>query len=131
MHLVSDFCNRISQAAKIKLKAVIVRVSKIVVVSLYIVYKLGYINFFKILNFKHALITLKYFLGAAVIRAIFSLSTPSLKNYLSYKKIQGYVSNNKVGLNGFLIFSTNDGNLYLDIECILRKCGGKALWAVY
>lgn len=131
MHLVSDFCNRVSQAAKIKLKTVIVRSSRIVVSSLFIVYRLGYINFFKILNFKYVTVSIKYFLGASVLRAIFSLSKPSLKNYLKYKKIQGYVLNNKVGLNGFLIFSTNSGSLDLDIECLLHKSGGKALWAVY
>lgn len=127
MHLVSDFCNRVSQAAKIKIKNVIVRSSKIVSLSLYIVYKLGYINFFKILNFKYTTVNIKYFMGSSVIRALFSLSKPSLKNYLTYKKIQGYVCNNKVGLNGFMIFSTNGGTLCLDIECLLNKSGGKAL----
>ena len=131
MHLLSDFCNRLSQASASKLKRVIVKNSKLVINILFILYKLGFILYFTEKNYKFVLVGLKHTMSGPAVRGLVSLSKPSLKIYLKCKNVQNFSFNNIFGLNGFMLLSTSRGTLLLDVECILNKSGGKPLIAVY
>lgn len=131
MHSISDFCNRISQACNTRLKKVLVKNSKLVVSSNFFLYKLGYILFFVIKNFKYILVYLKYSVLGSVIRGLISLSKPSLKYYVKSKYINKYAFNNFFGVIGFMILTTNKGKIMLDFDCVSNNVGGKPLWIVY
>jgi len=131
MHLVSDFCNRVNQSSGFKLKKTVVKNSKLVSNSSFLMYKLGYILFFIIKNFKFIIIYLKYLMFGPAIRGLFSLSKPSLKYYLKYKNIVKFSFNNFFGLIGFMALSTNKKKILLDFECVSNSIGGKPLWVIY
>ena len=131
MHLISDFCNRLNQSSKIRAKRSIIKNCKLVCESCFLLFKLGYILYFIIRDFKFLLIYLKYSLNGSVIRGLFSLSKPSLKFFLKHKKIIKFSFNNFFGLIGFMALSTNKGKIMLDFECISNSLGGKPLWVVY
>jgi len=103
MHLVSDFCNRVNQSSGFKLKKTVVKNSKLVSNSSFLMYKLGYILFFIIKNFKFIII------------------------YLKYKNIVKFSFNNFFGLIGFMALSTNKKKILLDFECVSKSIVGKTL----
>ena len=129
LHLLSDCFSRVSTATKVSKKDVVVLNSSLVKKSLHILVKLGYIRFFKIISFKYLKVYLKYFQNSSVLRGASTLSKPSLKFYVKYKNLQRFTFNNRFSINGFIICSTSKG-LLTDIECILSKIGGKALFYV-
>ena len=131
MHLISDFCNRVNQAAVSKLKSVLIKNSKMVVHSCFILYKLGYILYFVIKNFKYIVVYLKYSSFGPVIRGLFSLSKPSLNYFLKYKSTSKFSFNNCFGSIGFMALSTNKGKILLDFDCVSNHVGGKPIWVVY
>jgi len=127
MHLISDFCNRLNQSSKIKKKTSVIQNSKIVCESCFILFKLGYILYFIIRDFKFLVIYLKYNLNGSVIRGLFSLSKPSLKYSLKYINIMKFSFNNFFGLIGFMALATNKGKIMLDFECVSNSTGGRPL----
>ena len=127
MHLISDFCNRLTQSSKIKKKTSIIQNSKLVCESCFILFKLGFIMYFIIRDFKFLLIYLKYCFNGSVIRGLFSLSKPSLKYSIKYKNIIKFSFNNFFGLIGFMALSTNKGKIMLDFDCVSNSTGGKPL----
>ena len=130
LHLLSDCFSRLTTSAKLSKKNVVVLNSNVVKKSLFILYKLGFIRYFKILSFKYIKIYLKYYQGNnSVLRGVSSLSKPSLQFFIKFKNLQRYAFNNKFSINGFIICSTSRG-LLTDIECVLTKTGGKALFFV-
>ena len=129
LHLLSDCFSRVTTAAKLAKKNVVILNSGIVKKSLFILYKLGYIRYFKILSYKYLKVYLKYYQNFSVLRGASSLSKPSLKFFIKFKNLQRFAFNNKFSINGFIICSTSRG-LLTDIECILAKTGGKAIFFV-
>lgn len=129
LHLLSDCFSRLSTSAKLSKKTVVVLNSSIVKKSLFIVYKLGFIRYFKVLSYKYIKIYLRYYQTGSVLRGISTLSKPSLKFFIKVKNLQKFAFNNKFSINGFIVCSTSRG-LLTDIECILTKTGGKALFFV-
>ncbi len=121
---MSDFCNRINQASAIKLKSVIVKNSKLVIASCFLLYKLGYILYFTIKNFKYIIVFLKYSVFGPTIRGLFSLSKPSLKFYLKHSRILRFSFNNYFGAIGFMVLSTNKKKIMLDFDCVSNMIGG-------
>ena len=131
MHLVSDFCNRLNVNSRSRLKHAIVRNSKLVVRCLLIIYKLGFIFSFKILNFKHLKVVFKFTeYSESALRGINSISKPSLKIYFKKKNLQRNALINKGKSNGFIIMSTSNG-IMTDIECIFNSTGGIPLLSIY
>jgi len=131
MHLISDFCNRLNQSSKVRLKRTTVKNCKLVCQSCFILFKLGYILYFIIKSFKFLIIYLKYSINGSVIRGMFSLSKPSLKYFLKYKIIIKFNFSNFFGLIGFMALSTNKGKVMLDFDCVSNSTGGKPLWMIY
>lgn len=131
MHLLSDFCNRLNVNSRSRLKCVVVKNSKIILKCLTIIYRLGFISFFKILNFKHLKVNFKFTeYNESALRGINSISKPSLKIYLKKKNLQRNALINKGKSNGFIIMSTNKG-IITDVECIFNSIGGKPLFSIY
>lgn len=132
MHLVSDFCNRVSRSNAMHLKKVSVKTSKVVLGCLFVILKIGFILGYKIFDEKYTQVYLKYVLGKAVIRGLFSLSKPSLKFYITCKQLQNFVFNNLISLNGFALVSTSYGKkISLDIETVLMGLGGFMVLVIY
>ena len=131
MHLISDFCNRLNVNSRARLRHSVVRNSKLVIRCLLIIYKLGFIISFKIINFKHLKVVFKFTeFGDSALRGINSISKPSLKIYLKKKNLQRNPLINKGKSSGFVIMSTNKG-IMTDIECIFNSTGGKPLLSIY
>lgn len=130
MTSLSNFCNNVSQSSSVRIKKTYFRKSKLVSSSCFILYRLGFILNYR-LNYKFLTVILKYFIYGSIIRGLILLSKPSLNFFLKYKNLTKYTYNNFFGLNGFTALSTNKKKIMLDIECILMKCGGTALWVVY
>lgn len=129
LHLLSDCFSRLSTSAKLAKKAAVVLNSSIVKKSLFILYKLGFIRFFRVLSYKYLKIYLKYYQTVSILRGVSTLSKPSLNFFIKFKNLQRFAFNNKFSINGFIICSTSRG-LLTDIECVLAKTGGKALFFV-
>lgn len=130
LHLLSDCFSRLTLSAKLSKKNVVVLNSSVVKKSLFVLYKLGYIRYFKILSYKYIKVYLKYYqTSSSVLRGVATLSKPSLKFFVKFKSLQRFAFNNKFSINGFIVCSTSRG-LLTDIECVLTKTGGKALFFV-
>ena len=129
LHLLSDCFSRLSNSAKLAKKAVVVLNSSIVKKSLFILYKLGFIRFFRVLSYKYLKVYLKYYQTVSVLRGVSTLSKPSLKFFIKFKNLQRFAFNNKFSINGFIVCSTPRG-LLTDVECVLMRTGGKALFFV-
>ena len=127
MYLIADFCNRVNQSSGLKFKQVVVKNCNLVSNTSFVIYKLGYISFYAIKDFKFIIVYLKYNVHGSVIRGFFSLSKPSLNYFIKYKKILKFSYNNFFGLIGFMGISTNKKNIMLDFECIMNSTGGKPL----
>lgn len=129
LHILSDCFSRLTTSAKLAKKSVVVLNSNIVKKSLFIMYKLGFIRYFRVLSYKYLKIYLKYYQNNSTLRGVAALSKPSLKFFIKFKNLQRFAFNNKFSINGFIICSTSRG-LLTDIECVLTRTGGKALFFV-
>ena len=129
LHLLSDCFSRLVASSNVlKISAVVLN-SNLIKKSLFILYKLGYIRYFKAVNYKYLKVFLKYYQNVSVLRGAGSLSKPSLKFFIRTKNLRKFAFNNKFTINGFIVCSTTIG-LLTDIECILSKIGGKALFFI-
>lgn len=94
-----------------------------------IIYDLGYIRGFTIINNFYLKIYFKNFYSIPVLRSVFALSVPSRRWYFDYKSLYGARINNFLSTNNFLIVSTSKG-LLTDIECNIYKMGGEVIFYV-
>lgn len=81
------------------------------------------------MSYKYIKVYLKYYQNNSTLRGVATLSKPSLKFFIKFKNLQRFAFNNKFSINGFIVCSTSRG-LLTDIECVLMKTGGKALFFV-
>lgn len=130
MFLLGDFCNRVSTSSNVRLKKVVIKNSNVVQDSCFMLYRLGYIMFYCIKNFKHISVFLKYSFSGSVIRNLICLSKPSIKFYMKKKNIMKFVFRNFFGSIGFMALATNKGKIMLDFDCALSNIGGIPIWLV-
>lgn len=90
-------------------------------------YKLGYINQFKLVSNYKVVVFLKYHNQGPVVRDLKLVSKQSRRQF--YKVIH---LRNRIGTNyqGFLLLSTDSG-IMTDQECIFENKGGEPLFWVY
>src|SRR5690606_30263749 len=109
-----------------KKKFIISRYSMRSLDCLELLYKLGYIYGYTLLQNGRVKIFLKYFDNKSVIRNIFLLSKPSRKEYIPFRALKGALINNYISINGFMLISTPRG-IVTDVEAILLKSGGRPI----
>lgn len=107
-----------------KKKFIISRYSLRSLDCLELLYKLGYIHGYTLLQNGRVKIFLKYFDNRSVIRNIFLLSKTSRKEYISFRALKGSLVNNYISVNGFMLVSTSYG-VITDVEAVLLKSGGR------
>lgn len=91
-----------------------------------LIYDLGYISGFTIINRFYLKVYFKIYYSGPVLRNCFCLSTPSKRLYFDYTSLYGSKINNYIASNSFLIISTSKG-LLTDVECGIYKSGGEVL----
>lgn len=109
-----------------KKKSIISRYSLRALDCLELLYKLGYIHGYVLLQNGRVKIFLKYYDNKSVIRNIFLLSKTSRKEYISFRVLKGALVNNYISINGFMFVSTPYGIL-TDVEAVLLKSGGRPI----
>jgi ribosomal protein S8 len=109
-----------------KKKFIISRCSLRSLECLELLYKLGYIYGYTLLENGRAKIFLKFFDNKSVIRNIFLLSKSSRKEYISFRVLKGALINNYISVNGFMFISTPYGIL-TDVEAVLLRTGGRPI----
>jgi ribosomal protein S8 len=101
--------------------------SKLCKESLNILYEMGYIRNYTILDLKRISVLIKYINSKHIIRQLFVVSKPRRRLYIKYRQLTGFLINNGIFTNSFLVCSTNKG-LLTDIEAIAFKSGGEPLF---
>ena len=112
-----------------KFADVIILNSKICLNILYILYRLGYINGFSILNCKYIKVYLKYSnTGISSIRKLKRISTQGNRVYCNkkYLKLNKNILHNLNSNSGTFILTTDKGIITTN-EILLYNCGGEIL----
>jgi small subunit ribosomal protein S8 len=129
MDYISDMISRLKNSSNKKLSDVIILNSKICLNILYILYRLGYINGFSILNKRYIKVYLKYSnIGMSSIRQITRISKQGNRVYCNkkYSKLNKNLLHNMNKNSGILIVTTNKGIITIN-EMLLYNCGGEIL----
>lgn len=129
---LSYFLAHLNLASKQKRFETVVPNTKLIQQCLLIIYDLGYINSFSLINSKKIRVFLKYNeYGQAVIRSLLRVSRPGSRIYVSYKQLAINWSRlntlNNVYQN--IILSTSNG-LLSQHSAIKQKIGGEALFII-
>lgn len=123
MNLLSDLVMRIKVANTAKILKINVINSKLCLNILKVMYKLGYIRGFIVIDNKTITVLLKYINNKSVIKNIYVISTPGRRVYLKSKELKRQIDKKD---SGFYIISTSKG-LMTDEEVLLFDIGGEAL----
>jgi small subunit ribosomal protein S8 len=123
MNLLSDLIMRIKVANTAKILKVNVLNSKLCLNILKVMYKIGYIRGFVVVDNKTITVLLKYINNKPVIRNIYVISTPGRRVYLKSNELKKQVNRKD---SGFYVISTSKG-LITDEESVLFNVGGEAL----
>lgn len=123
MHWLSNMICNIKVAYIGKKVKTVAPNSKVCINILSILYKLGYIRGFSIVNKKEVVVLLKYHLNKSVIKNIGVVSTPGRRVYYDNKKLKNLISKKD---HGFYIISTSKGVL-TDEEAFNFNVGGEVL----
>jgi small subunit ribosomal protein S8 len=123
MNLLSDLVMRIKVANTAKILKINVINSKLCLNILKVMYKLGYIRGFIVIDSKTITVLLKYINNKPVIKNIYVISTPGRRVYLKSKELKRQIDKKD---SGFYIISTSKG-LMTDEEVLLFNIGGEAL----
>jgi small subunit ribosomal protein S8 len=115
--------SRIKVANNAKLLKINVQNSKICMNILTVLYRLGYIRGFTIINKKVITVLLKYTNNNPTIRNIYVVSTPGRRVYLKYNELLKQIKKKD---SGFYLLSTSKGIL-TDEEVTLFNVGGEVL----
>ena len=126
--LLGDLLVRLKNASILKLKNVLVLNSKFSLNILWILYELGFLAGFKILNIKFINVFLRYSFGLSAFRHITLISKPTRRVYI--KSFNFKKNLYKQNYNSFFILSTNKG-IITDKVAILLNVGGELLFEVY
>ena len=86
MDILSNLISIIKNGYLAHKNSVIVGNSKLCVSVLQMLYKLGYISNFSIINKKEIIVLLKYHNNVPCIRGIARVSSPGARRYVKYKK---------------------------------------------
>jgi len=124
--LLADMLSILKIGFTQKTKFVLIKNCKIHLKILNIIYDLGYIWGYTIINKFYIKIYLKFYSNDPVIRQIFCISLPSRRFYFGFKSIYGSRLNNFSNSNSFLICSTSN-NFLTDVESVIYKIGGEPL----
>lgn len=124
-----DSITRIRNSSNLKMKFVKIRTSKFILNVLSILYELGFIAGFKIINLKETLVFLRYLHNFSVFRNLLPISKPSKFIFISKKQLN-YYNFNKRNFNSFFLISTNKGIL-TDKQCISLGIGGKLILEIF
>ena len=127
-NLLADMITRINNSTQLKLFSIKVLNSKFCINILIVLYNLGFISGFKILNFKYINVFLRYYLGKSVIRRLCLLSKPTNRVYIS----SYYLRKNlyKQNYNSIFILSTTEG-LLIDKFSIIFNKGGELILEIF
>lgn len=128
--LLADTLCRIKNGYVKKHLYISVRNSKFICSVLYLLYKLGYIVSFSIVDRTKVDVFLKYTQGIPGWRGYKMISLSGRRLYVSYTALKKYKTRILVQRAGFLILSTNKG-LMTDQEALSRCIGGELLFYVY
>jgi len=123
MDLLSNLTSSIKNGYSARKNSIVAQNSKLCVSVLTILYKLGYISNFTIVDKKKINILLKYHNHKSCVKGIARISTSGARRYIRYNQIQKLYRNKD---NGFIILSTNKG-LLTDEEARLYNIGGELL----
>lgn len=123
MNLLSDLVMRIKVASTAKILKINVMNSKLCLNILKVMYKLGYIRGFIVIDQKTITVLMKYINNKPVIKNIYVISTPGRRVYLKSGELKKQVDKKDAG---FYIISTSKG-LMTDEEVTLFNIGGEAL----
>jgi small subunit ribosomal protein S8 len=129
MDYISDMISRIRNNLNKKFSDVIILNSKICLNILYILYRLGYINGFSILNKNYIKVYLKYSAtGIPSIKQIKRISKQGNRIYCSksYFKLNKNLLHNMNSNSNVFILTTNKGVITAN-EMLLYNCGGEIL----
>src|SRR5690242_1429438 len=129
LFLISDMFSRLMTSVKNTFYLSIILNSSYCVCILALIYDLGYIRGYNILDKKHIKVFLKYLFGKNGLRSIYIISRPSRRMYIGYKQFRTATINNYIFLNGFIVCSTSYG-LLTDIELISYRIGGELAFVV-
>lgn len=124
-----DTIARIRNASNYKLRYTKVRSSTFTFNVLKILYELGFIAGFKILDFKFILVFLRYFNQFSSFRSLSIISKPSNYIYVSFKQLKFY-NFYKYNFNSFFLISTHFG-LLTDKQCLSLGIGGKLILEIF
>ena len=127
--LLADLLTRLRNASNLKLKQINVLNSKFCLNILLVLYELGFLTGFKIINIKFIKVFLRYSFNISSFRYIRLLSKPTNSSYLKAKFL-GNKNFYKSNYNSFIILSTNKG-IITDKMAVFLNCGGKLLFEVF
>lgn len=128
--LLADTLCRIKNGYVKKHLHTFVKNSKFICSVLYLLYKLGYIVSFSIIDKTRVDVFLKYNQGVPGCRGYKMISVSGKRLYVSYTTLKKYQTRNLIQRAGFLILSTNQG-LMTDQEALSRRIGGELLFYIY
>jgi small subunit ribosomal protein S8 len=123
MNLLSDLVMRIKVANTAKILKINVMNSKLCINILKVMYKLGYIRGFSVVDKKTITVFLKYINNKPVIKNIYVISTPGRRTFLKSNELKKEIDKKD---SGFYIISTSKG-VMTDEEGVLFNIGGEAL----
>jgi len=128
--VVSRFCASLQSGVLHKLKSVRVQKNKKVLQLCGLLFDLGYIGGYSVLNDQTLLVTFKYTANRSPLRSLVISSRPSSRFYYSRRNLLGRCVNNYFKTNSFTIFFTSKGYMMTDIECFMVGVGGEPLCVV-
>src|SRR5690348_10083122 len=120
LFLLSDMFSRLMTSVKNSFQFSLVLNSSYCIQVLSLVYDLGFIRGYNILNRKHIKIFLKYLFGRCGLRTVYVVSKPNRRIYMGYKKFKSNAINNYIFMNGFVVCSTSRG-IITDIEMFFYR----------
>lgn len=124
--LISNFLSILKFGSLKKLLFVYTPSNKLIINISALIYDLGFIKGFTLINVFYLKVYFKTFYSSPVLRSCFCLSTPARRWYFDYKSLYGAKINNYLSMNSFLIISTSKG-LLTDVECGIYKMGGEPI----
>jgi small subunit ribosomal protein S8 len=131
MHILASFLGSLKSAALSKKKTFICPYNKLVIKICNLLYDLGYIYGFTILDPKKIKINLKFANNKSAIRSLNLVTKSSLRVYLKKKNLKGRNILPFINTNSFLILSTSKDTRFLtDVECFMLNTGGEPFFLV-
>jgi ribosomal protein S8 len=122
-YVYADFIARLNNAKSQKFEYIKVNNSNKILETVKILYALGLIKGFTLLDYKTILIYMKYYRKRGVYKKLKLVSTPGKRVYVDLIKMAKLKDKSNCS---FFIISTNQG-LKTDFECYVQKLCGEIL----